>query len=70
MPIENTKGKLSISRVHSGHGKPDFIHIEVLRDDKYIRVLDVDVSCEEFALAVTSLSDRPCDIVIYTLPKK
>ena len=51
------KGKITISRTPSGH-----INIELIDNDTYIQVAKVELTLEQYALAITNMGHVDCDI--------
>jgi hypothetical protein len=65
--IEGIKMGLSIHRVYCGDDS--IIRIEIEDDEAAARFLEIDISLEEFAQAVTGLSIRPCVGVVRGLER-
>jgi hypothetical protein len=59
----NFKGTLSISRTTSNVVDP-YVKLEI-RDGDARRVIRVEMTMEDFALALTGRSDVPCQGIIY-----
>lgn len=64
-PAKVLKGKVSINRTSSNY-KDDYITIELTDDSSGCTVTNIEISMQEFALAVTGLSARPCEFEWYT----
>lgn len=55
------KGQITISRPQVSDQR-DFIRITIKDTDARMQFLEVDIAPEEFALALTGLSEQPCDL--------
>lgn len=61
------KGKITISRPSAGGSDTERIRITLKDDEARTQFLEVDIDLEAFALALTGLSERPCDFEPYRL---
>lgn len=52
-------GRISITRVQSNH-HPDYIKMRILDHERRV-LIDVDMSLEAFALALTGVSEVSCE---------
>jgi hypothetical protein len=70
---ENMKGKISISRPHSSlvegeaNSRGDYIHIRIEDEKSGVAFLDIDMSMENFAYALTQSSNIPCNLTLHDI---
>lgn len=55
------KGKITISRPQVGGQITERVRITLRDEEARTQFLEVDIDLDEFALALTGLSERPCD---------
>ena len=58
------KGKISITRPSRGGDVDQVISIQIQDCASRVHFLEIDVPLEQFALAITGLSEQPCDLTV------